>query len=278
MADGDAGSNLVSGEGTNALTFTLPAQPRYKVESVVATVDNGAGGDTGSVLVMADTNGAVIAKKRQGQSVDAGATTTATWALRLTDETTAAPAAASDLLFDYTLVGSKTSIDTMDDGNMAGPLSSEYAALHFTALTRTDDAGVGVGENLRVIVNNDATNSHYTYMIQEWQKVAIGMTGGSVQNNRWTVRTFGASGTANYFASAEGTLLGYAEAVTRFRNVQILAGDIDPAGGTGDGFIDTLIGVWKSTAVIDRLALTTGSSLINFVAGSRLSVYGWGKL
>lgn len=88
MPDVPAGSNVVKGQGTNTLTFTLPGTPQYAIESVIATVDNGAGADTGAVLTMKDTDGTVIAKKRQGQEIDAGATTTATWALRLTDETT----------------------------------------------------------------------------------------------------------------------------------------------------------------------------------------------
>lgn len=81
-----AGSNLVTGTGTNVATFTLPSTPRYVVQSVVATVDNSAGGDTTATLTFADTNGAVIAKKRQGETLDSGITGTATFALRLTDE------------------------------------------------------------------------------------------------------------------------------------------------------------------------------------------------
>src|SRR4051794_25929402 len=78
-----AGSNLVSGAGTAVATFTLPAAPLYRVESVVAHVDNTAGGDTTATLTYADTNGEVIAKRPQGDVIPAGATGTATFALRL---------------------------------------------------------------------------------------------------------------------------------------------------------------------------------------------------
>jgi hypothetical protein len=61
-----AGSNLVSGAGTAVATFTLPASPLYRVESVVAHVDNTAGGDTTATLTYADTNGEVIARRDSG--------------------------------------------------------------------------------------------------------------------------------------------------------------------------------------------------------------------
>jgi hypothetical protein len=79
-----AGSNLVSGAGAAVATFTLPASPLYRVESVVAHVDNTAGGDTTATLTYADTNGEVIAKRPQGEVIPAGDTGTATFALRLT--------------------------------------------------------------------------------------------------------------------------------------------------------------------------------------------------
>jgi hypothetical protein len=78
-----AGSNLVSGAGAAVATFTLPASPLYRVESVVAHVDNTTGGDTTATLTYADTNGEVIAKHAQADTLDAGATGTATFALGL---------------------------------------------------------------------------------------------------------------------------------------------------------------------------------------------------
>lgn len=80
----DAGSNLVTGDGSNSLTFKLPGYPRYAVQSVAATVDNGAGGATTATLSMKDTNGEVIAKTPQDDVIPAGDTGTATFALGLT--------------------------------------------------------------------------------------------------------------------------------------------------------------------------------------------------
>jgi hypothetical protein len=78
-----AGSNIVTGVGTASAQFTLPGSPLYIVQSVVATVDNTAGGATTATLTFADTNGEVIAKRPQGDTIPAGDTGTATFALRL---------------------------------------------------------------------------------------------------------------------------------------------------------------------------------------------------
>lgn len=79
----NAGSNLVTGTGTNSVTFTLPASPRYVVQSVVATINNAAGTDATATLTMKDTNGEVIAANAQDDPIPAGGTGTATFALRL---------------------------------------------------------------------------------------------------------------------------------------------------------------------------------------------------
>lgn len=80
---GDAVSNIVAGRGTNALTFTMPVTVPLSVESVVATIDNAAGAVTDVELTITDASGAVIATKRQGTTIPAAGSGTATWALRL---------------------------------------------------------------------------------------------------------------------------------------------------------------------------------------------------
>lgn len=85
---GDAYSNLVNGRGTNSLTFTMPGAISLDVESVVATVDNTAGGDATATLTIRDPSGQVIATKRQGEVIPAGDSGTATFALRLDDSET----------------------------------------------------------------------------------------------------------------------------------------------------------------------------------------------
>lgn len=84
---GDAYSNVVHGDGTNALAFTMPGNVALDVESVVATIDNTSGDSTKALLTVADSSGQVIARKRLGESLDGGTTGDMTWALRLADET-----------------------------------------------------------------------------------------------------------------------------------------------------------------------------------------------
>jgi hypothetical protein len=88
-----AGSNIVTGAGSSSVQFKLPGSPQYIIQSVVATVDNTAGGDTTATLTYADTNGEVIAKRPQGAVIPAGDTGTATFALRLTDDSAQGAAA-----------------------------------------------------------------------------------------------------------------------------------------------------------------------------------------
>ena len=107
-----AGSNLTQGQGTNSLTFTLPNAPQYVVQSVVATVDNSAGGATTATLTYADTSGVVIAKRRQGETITAGATTTATWALRL------AGSDGDGIRFDRDNVGGSLQVETTGAGGV----------------------------------------------------------------------------------------------------------------------------------------------------------------
>ena len=109
----DAGSNVVNGDGSNSLTFTMPANVVLDVQSVVATVDNTAGGDSRATIVIRDASGQVIAAKRQGDPIPAGDTGTATWALRLTDEAAAAAAGVTEI---------DSSGGTIDVTNPTGPI------------------------------------------------------------------------------------------------------------------------------------------------------------
>lgn len=85
---GDAGSHFIGGLGTNSAVFTMPRTRGLKVESVVATVDNTSGAASIAKLTIRDSAGAVIATTAQSSSFAAGATGTATFALRLGGEGT----------------------------------------------------------------------------------------------------------------------------------------------------------------------------------------------
>lgn len=73
--------------GTSATeSYTLAPGLAQYVEAVYIEVDNTSGQDTSPLLTISEQAGVVIAKKRQGDVIDAAATGSATWALRLSDE------------------------------------------------------------------------------------------------------------------------------------------------------------------------------------------------
>lgn len=82
---GDASSNLVSGVGTSSAVFTMPGNVGVKLESVVALIDNTAGSAATLTLTIRDPAGNVVAAHQLGDTIAAGDTGSATWALRLVD-------------------------------------------------------------------------------------------------------------------------------------------------------------------------------------------------
>lgn len=77
------------GNGTGTLSYTLTSDT-FDIESVYVAIDaTGAAGPVTAELTISDQSGAVIARKTQGATVAAGGTGSATWALRLDDESTA---------------------------------------------------------------------------------------------------------------------------------------------------------------------------------------------
>lgn len=87
----------VPGAGTQTLTYVLPLQGTFVVESVVADIDATAAPATRPSVRVLDKSGAVIATKRQGESIPAADTGSATWALRLDGD---GSAAATGIEFD----------------------------------------------------------------------------------------------------------------------------------------------------------------------------------
>lgn len=78
-------TRVIGSEGTAALTFEVPAGVVLRVESVYAEFDT-SGGAAAPMLTVTDDSGAVIARKRQSETADDPALSSATWALRLSDE------------------------------------------------------------------------------------------------------------------------------------------------------------------------------------------------
>jgi hypothetical protein len=74
--------------GSRAATqqFELAPGLLQYVQSVYVEIDNSAGAAARPTLTLSEQSGVVIAKKRQGESIPAAGTGSATWALRLDDE------------------------------------------------------------------------------------------------------------------------------------------------------------------------------------------------
>lgn len=77
-----AAANLVTGN-SRSLTFTLPGSVQMRVESVVATVDNGSVVEVTPALTIKDSSGEVMATKTQDDAIPAGDSGTASFALRV---------------------------------------------------------------------------------------------------------------------------------------------------------------------------------------------------
>jgi hypothetical protein len=80
---GDALSNIVTGNGTRSLTFTMPKTVALDVESVVASLNNASAADVTPEITIKDASGEVIATTAQTTAIPAGDTGTATFARRL---------------------------------------------------------------------------------------------------------------------------------------------------------------------------------------------------
>lgn len=76
----------VASTNEDSLTWTVPSGVLVSLEAVYAEIDPGAD-DVTAVLVVRDQSGVVIARKSQSATLTALISGSATWALRLADET-----------------------------------------------------------------------------------------------------------------------------------------------------------------------------------------------
>ncbi len=77
---------VVSGNGTDTLSYQLAPGLAQYVQSVLVNVDATAAADVQPTLKVKEQTGVVIAAKRQGEAITGGTAGSATWALRLDDE------------------------------------------------------------------------------------------------------------------------------------------------------------------------------------------------
>lgn len=113
------------------VTYTLPPGVTFDVEAVYIEVDTtGAGADVTAELSISEQSGVVIARKAQTQTIDAGASGSATWALRLSDEA-ATPSPGGGIQFDtYPQAGNWLYVEGT---NGVGSPDGETIELHDTS-------------------------------------------------------------------------------------------------------------------------------------------------
>lgn len=149
--DGAPLTNSVTGDA-QLVAYVLPLQGQFLVESVVADIDAAAGAVTAELIVK-DKSGAVIARKSQGKAIPAGELGSATWALRLADEESAA--VTSDIVHVVTL--SMTGTGPLDTAGLGAnlpqirPGNGSFSSVSLAA-TWTVPAGAGIHVD---VLNND---------------------------------------------------------------------------------------------------------------------------
>ena len=169
-------------------------------------------------------------------------------------------------LFDSTLGANAASIDTGAGGIPAG-----YGTLEIIFAGRTAHATV-FGQ-LLFTFNND-TGANYDAMENEatWNGSSFVNTNG---------RTTGATSFGRCFVAGNGAPANFAGmaiirvpfpgSTTFYKTFTASSGRVD--SGTGGGDSDHIMGTWRSTAAISRVAVAGGSST-NLLAGSRMLIYG----
>lgn len=271
---GDAGSNLVRGTGTNTATFPLPGNVPLSVTSVYATVDNALGGATTATLTIRDSSGEVIARKRQSATIDAGASGSATWALRLDDDDGGGGnvgGGGTILLYDYTVTGAaKASIDTLLDGAFAGLFRTDLTYLEVYMTGRTDEA-IFVSD-VDIFFNNDTASTNY---VRDFIASSVG--GSPIQGQVTAGSTFtGVLAGNSAAASVPGLMRLFIPTYSStafYKICEFTAWTVDTAAGLTHYQIGLEAALWTNTAAITRIKIQPNVAGKKLIAGSRLSVW-----
>lgn len=149
-------TKVVPGNGTDTVTFEVPAWYAVDMESVLARVDASGAGDTTATLTVSDEQGEQVATVPQGRVIAGGATGRATWALRLAAEQ--APATGgSGIQFDIDNQGGFLRVFTdSDDGETNGIwLDTSLAPTARLLLTSGRDVELRAERDINVLPEGD---------------------------------------------------------------------------------------------------------------------------
>lgn len=168
-------------------------------------------------------------------------------------------------LFDSTLGGSAASIDTG-----AGGFSGAFDHLFISVLARTDEA---TANSAAVIQFNADTGANYDLQAVRGRNATASAAAGTAATNVGLIMP-GASAAAGVFGSALVWVPGYSQTVAE-KGFIAMMGHADESAANANAEVRS--GHWRSTAAISRVVITAGTTAAsNFLAGTRLTVYGIG--
>lgn len=170
-----------------------------------------------------------------------------------------AQAVASALLYDSVLTGTTASWDVQN-------ISQAYNHLYLVMLLRGDNAAAAQASSLRFNNDSGANYTHNICRANNSTTSAVYAAGGTAGH----VGTIpGAAATASYFAGGSLIIPSYA-LTSAFKTYQSCLAC--PAPTTANAYMDSVDGVWASTAAINRITLAPVAG--SWIAGSRLTIYG----
>ncbi len=206
----DVRTFLLDGVNADTVSYTLAPGLAQFIQAVYIEVDNSAGGDTNPVLSISEQSGVVIAKKRQGESIPAGDSGTATWALRLTDESTGT--GSGGIQFDTLNVGDWLDVHATganagngiklnsDAGQIKLTVNGGNSELDMQTSGQTDlfssDLGVHTSGHFSAAIAtfwNVVTHGHITFQALSDSQILLDASAGTTGSVDWN----GASTTVN---------------------------------------------------------------------------------
>ena len=169
------------------------------------------------------------------------------------------------LVYDFTCVASKSSIDTNVDGPMAALFPTDGRLLEVYMYLRDDEAAVAVGVN--ITFNNDSGTNYERQLLRGNSGTATA-TYVSGQTSLGVV-CFGANAAANSFSPTTLIIPNYASTVGNKAGTATTS----EADSTSDSRVDLSAFNYLSTSALTRIKIAPATGGANLVTGSRLLVY-----